>query len=132
MSTHSLCANNANVTQAIRCVGDLCLETRVFVGQMDAAPGLPSPLTPTDVPHSCRAPSRSGGKSVMRRNRLVNTQDNRARRCCAAARRCVNHAMVTAADERGRGAMRRLSVDARLTDASGLNGTVAVIHKLRG
>ncbi|KAM3605331.1 uncharacterized protein V6R79_023998 [Siganus canaliculatus] len=42
---------------------------------MDAAPGLPSPLTPcTDVPNPGRAPSRSSGKSVIHRNRLVNTQ----------------------------------------------------------
>lgn len=133
MSSHSLCANNANVIQAIRCVGDLCLETWVFVGQMDAAPGLPSPLTP----HRCPILAQS---SVAKRWKIGNAPEPTrqyagqldASELRGGARCCVKHAMVTAADERGRGAMRRLSVDACLTNASGLNGTLAVIHKLRG
>lgn len=68
MSTHSLCANNANVIQAMRCLAAMCLKAWVFVGQMDAAPGLPSPLTP----HRCPILAQS---SVTKRWKISNAPE---------------------------------------------------------
>lgn len=133
MSTHSLCANNANVIQAIRCLAALCLKAWVFVGQMDAAPWLPSPLTP----HRCPILAHS---SVTKRWKISNAPEPTCqcariiRRVGAALRRPLLRKTRgdTAPDERGKGAMRCLSVMACLTNASGLNRTQAAIHKLRG
>lgn len=129
MSTHSLCANNANVIQAVRCLADLCVKTWVFVGQMDAAPGLPSALTP----HRCPILAQS---SVTKRWKISNAPEptcqyaGTIRRVGAAQRRSLLR--KTRGDESGKGALRCVSVTACLTNASGLNRTLAVIHKLRG
>lgn len=125
-----LCANNANVIQASRCLAHSRAKTWVFAGQMDAAPGLPSPLTPlTDVPYSPRAPARSAGKSLMRRNQRVNTREQLgASELRGGARCCVETDVDESRERRPAEAL----WDACVTSASGLNGTQALIHKLRG
>ena len=64
-------------------------------GRSSGAAPTPDPPTPTDVPQSRRAPSRSGGKSVMRRNQLVNTQEQLgAPELRSGARCCVKQAQI--------------------------------------
>lgn len=109
------------------------METWVFVGQMGAAPGLPSPLTP----HRCPNP----GRAPLAKERKIAYIPEPTCQCAEQLGAFERHfwlrggAVITAEmkEERGRaGPCGGLSLKACLTDGSPLNRPVVVIHKLRG